>query len=69
MNVDVPALNGIPDNTPAADKLRPVGRTPDIREKPYGEVPADAVIEALYGPPTTPPGRPDNPMEEQTIKV
>jgi len=50
----VPACVGVPDNIPADDRLRPVGRVPLTSENVRGAVPPEAVKDRLKAAPTVP---------------
>lgn len=56
VNVDVPAVVGVPVTAQFAPRLSPAGREPEVIAQLYGDVPPLAPIVAEYGVPTVPPG-------------
>lgn len=55
----LPAAVGVPDSTPAADKLKPGGNAPDVTVKPYPPaLPPLAAIDCEYADGTVPLGSP-----------
>ena len=42
LNVALPAVVGVPERTPALERLSPAGRVPLASDQPYGGVPPDA---------------------------
>jgi hypothetical protein len=57
VKVDEPAVLGVPENTPADDRVKPAGSDPVVTENEYGAVPPVAVKVALYGRPTSACGK------------
>lgn len=58
-NVAVPLVVGVPEMTPPAESVRPVGRLPDVIDQVYPGVPPLADIAAVYAVPPCAPGSPD----------
>src|ERR1700675_4775920 len=56
MNVEDPAVVGVPPITPAAERVSPAGREPELVDQVYGDVPPVAFICVLYAWPTVPFG-------------
>jgi hypothetical protein len=56
VNVELPAVVAVPDNTPAEDRLRPPGKVPALFANVYGPVPPLASMVWLYTHPTAPVG-------------
>ena len=55
VKLEVPAEVGVPDITPAVERLNPAGRLPLANDHVMGVVPVAASV-ALYAVPVTPPG-------------
>lgn len=51
VNVEFPAAVGVPERTPALDRLSPGGSEPDVIDQVYAGVPPVAARVALYGAP------------------
>jgi hypothetical protein len=56
VKVELPAVVGVPDSTPAELSVRPAGREPEFTDQVYGVVPPVAVRVTEYGTPTVPAG-------------
>lgn len=53
----IPAPNGVPLMTPAADNVRPAGNVPELTDHVYGGIPPLAARFSEYGMPIAPLGR------------
>ncbi len=49
-----PASVGVPERVPSVARLKPPGRTPDVRLNVYGPVPPEAVKDSSNRVPTVP---------------
>ncbi|OEZ89318.1 hypothetical protein JAB6_01320 [Janthinobacterium sp. HH104] len=61
----VPPAVGVPDSTPALDKLRPAGKAPALIAYAYGAKPFAALMLWLYAAPIAAPGT----VAGATVKV
>jgi hypothetical protein len=52
----VPEVEGVPESTPARERLRPGGSVPEITDHVYGDVPLEAVRVWEYAAPAVPDG-------------
>ena len=58
VNVDSPAVVGVPEMTPVDGvRLRPAGRAPDATDQVYGAAPPATPSDAEYGVDVPPPGK------------
>ena len=51
VKAEVPAIVGVPESRPAAERVRPAGRLPAVSAKPNGDDPALALSDWLYATP------------------
>jgi hypothetical protein len=56
VNVNVPAVVGVPEIRPEAASVKPAGNAPPVTVKLYGAAPPLAVSVWLYAAPTVPFG-------------